>query len=128
MKTPIIPRRLHGAADYLYVPAAAAAPALFGFAHHRTPARLARLVSGGVLASTVLTRAEWGIWKAMPYRMHLTLDFAAGVGVVAMPWLAGFAHDRRARNTFLALGVISVAASLLSGVFGAAKEMPPPAL
>lgn len=37
MNAPIIPRQLHGVADYLYVPAVAAAPALFGFAHHTTP-------------------------------------------------------------------------------------------
>jgi hypothetical protein len=124
MDTPLIPRPLHGAADYLYVPVVAAAPALFGFAHHKTPARLARIVSGGVLASTLLTRAEWGVWKLMPYKAHLTLDFAAGLGTMALPWLAGFARHRRVRNTFLAFGAISVGASLLSGLFGEAREMP----
>ncbi|MFD2717491.1 hypothetical protein ACFST9_02120 [Hymenobacter monticola] len=124
MHTPVIPRPLHGVADYLYVPAVAAAPALFGFAHHKTPARLARIVSGGVLASTLLTRAEWGVWKLMPYKAHLTLDFAAGLGTMAMPWLAGFARRRRARNTFLVFGAISVGASLLSGLFGPARELP----
>lgn len=77
-----------------------------------------------MLASRLLTRAEWGVWRAMPYRIHLTLDFAAGVGAVAMPWLANFSHNRRARNTFLVMGAISIAASLLSGVFGSAEEMP----
>jgi hypothetical protein len=124
MNTPVIPRPVHGAADYLYVPAVAAAPALFGFAHHHTPARLARVISGGVLASTLLTRAEWGVWKLLPYKAHLALDFAAGLGTMALPWLAGFARDRRARNTFLAFGAISVGASLLSGVFGESREMP----
>jgi hypothetical protein len=124
MNTPLIPRPLHGVADYLYVPAVAAAPALFRFAHDRTPARLARLISGGVLVSTLVTRAEWGVFKAMPYKTHLALDFSAGVGAMALPWLAGFARDRRARNTFLVIGAISVVASLLSGVFGGAREMP----
>ncbi|MBF9140008.1 SPW repeat domain-containing protein [Hymenobacter properus] len=124
MDTPVIPRPLHGVADYLYVPAVAAAPALFGFAHHHTPARLARLISGGVLASTMLTRAEWGVFKAMPYKAHLALDFGAGVGTMALPWLAGFSRRRQARNAFLIFGAISVGASLLSGLFGGAREMP----
>lgn len=124
MNAPVIPRPLHGVADYLYVPAVAAAPALFGFAQHETPARLARIISGGVLASTLFTRAEWGVWKFMPYKAHLTLDFAAGLGTMAMPWLAGFARTRRARNTFLAFGAISVVASLLSVLFGNVRELP----
>ncbi|MBJ6109407.1 hypothetical protein JAO73_10305 [Hymenobacter sp. BT523] len=124
MNTPLIPRPLHGVADYLYVPTVAAAPALFGFAHARTPARLARLISGGVLASTLVTRAEWGVVKAMPYKTHLLLDFVSGLGAMALPWLAGFSRNRAARNTFLTIGAISVAAGLLSGVLGDAEEMP----
>lgn len=124
MNAPLIPRPLHGVADYLYVPTVAAAPALFGFAHDKTPARLARIISGGVLASTLLTRAEWGVWKLVPYKAHLALDFAAGLGTMALPWLAGFARDRRARNTFLVIGAISVGAGLMSGLFGGAEELP----
>jgi hypothetical protein len=127
MNTPLIPRPLHGVADYLYVPTVAAAPDLFGFAHNQKAARICRVVSGGVLASTLLTRAEWGVLKLMPYKVHLLLDFAAGLGAMGMPWLAGFARDRRARNTFLAIGAISVGASLLSGVFSQPEEMPLPA-
>ena len=102
----------------------AALPYLVGFAHNRPATRLSYIVGSGVLVSTVLTRAEWGLWKFMPYKTHLFLDFSAGLGVMAMPWLAGFARDRRARTTFLVMGAISLGASLLSGVFGEAKEMP----
>jgi hypothetical protein len=102
----------------------AAAPALFGFTHHQTPARLCRIISAGVLASTVFTRAEWGVFRVMPYKAHIALDFVAGLGAIAMPWLAGFARDRRARNTFLVMGAVSVLASLLSGLFSGSEEMP----
>ncbi|MDB5236759.1 MAG: hypothetical protein JWR44_3752 [Hymenobacter sp.] len=124
MNSPLIPRPLHGLADYVYVPAVAAAPALFGFAHHQTPARLSRIISAGVLASTLFTRAEWGVFKVMPYKAHIALDFVAGLGTMAMPWLAGFARDRRARNTFLVAGAISVTADVLSGLFSGSQEMP----
>jgi hypothetical protein len=115
---------MHGMADYAYVPTVAAAPALFGFAHHQTPARLCRIISAGVLASTLFTRAEWGVFKVMPYKAHIALDFVAGLGTMAMPWLAGFARDRRARNTFLVVGAVSVTAGLLSGLFSGSQEMP----
>lgn len=125
MNSPLISRPMHGFADYAYVPAVAAAPALFGFAHNPTPARLCRIISAGVLAATVTTRAEWGVFKLMPYKAHLALDFAAGLGAMAMPWLAGFSRDRRARNTFLVIGAVSVSAGLLSGLFSGSQEMPP---
>ena len=124
MNGPLIPRPAHGIADYAFVPTVAAAPDLFGFAHNRTPARLCRIISAGVLASTVFTRAEWGVVKLLPYKAHLALDFAAGLGTMAMPWLAGFARDRRARNSFFVIGAVSVSAGLLSGLFSGSREMP----
>lgn len=127
MNSPLIPRPVHGLADYVYAPTMAAAPEFFGFAHNEKAAGISRMIGAGVLASTVLTRAEWGLAKLMPYKTHLTLDFTAGLAVLAMPWLAGFGRDNRARNTFLVMGAISVGASLLSGLFGGAKEMPLPA-
>lgn len=109
-----ISRRQHGLADYTYVPAVFAAPRLAGFAGDARPARLARAFSVAVLASALCTRAEWGAFKLVPFRAHLALDAASGVLAFAAPWALGFAGDRRARNTFLALGVIGVVAALLT--------------
>jgi len=111
---PPIPRRQHGWADYTYVPAVLAAPRLASFAHDTTPARLAYAFSGVALLSAVSTRAEWGVMKLVPFRAHLVVDALAGVAALAVPWLFGFARDRRARNTFLAMGVVGLAAAALS--------------
>ena len=120
MRQPVS-RRQHGIADYLYVPAVAAAPMLAGFTS-TTPTRLARLFSASTLLSAFFTRAEWGVVKVMPYRTHLAIDAATGVASLAAPWLGGFAHDVRARNTFLAMGIVALAAVALSRP----DEMPEP--
>ena len=53
-----IPRRYHWLTDYSYVPTVAAAPDLFGFAHNKKAARISRIFSGTILASSLFTRAE----------------------------------------------------------------------
>lgn len=112
MRQPIS-RRQHGVADYLYVPAVAAAPELAGFTSP-TAARLARAFSASALVSALCTRAEWGVVKVVPYRTHLAVDAVTGLAALAAPWLFGFADDARARNTFLAMGVVALSAVALS--------------
>lgn len=119
-----IPRRYHWPADYSFVPIVAAAPDLFGFSDHKTAATLARIFSGATLVSSLFTRAEWGVVKVIPYKAHVAFDFASGLAALAMPWVAGFADHRRARNTFLVMGVVGVTVGLLSGVFSRPREMP----
>lgn len=109
-----ISRPLHGLIDYHYAAVAVAAPKLAGFEDEETAAKLSRAVGGGVLLYSLFTAYERGAVKAIPYRSHLLLDFVGGVASLAAPWLFGFARNSRARNTFLALGAFSVAASLLS--------------
>ncbi len=65
-----------------------------------------------------------GLVKVIPYKTHVALDLVAGLAAMAEPWLFGFGQHRRARNTFLVMGTVSVGASLLSGVFNNIEEMP----
>lgn len=109
-----IPRPVHGAVDYLYAATAAMAPHLFGFRDVPAATRLIRLAAGGVAAYSLVTRYEWGAVGLVPFRAHLAVDVAAGLGTMAAPWAAGFAAHRRARNTFLAMGAFSVLAGLLT--------------
>ena len=110
----IISRKQHGVADYTYVPAVMAAPNLAHFASDTTPARLSRGFAAASLVNTLLTRAEWGVVKVLPYKAHLAFDAASGVAALAAPWIFGFSSDRRARNTFLAMGVTALIVTLLS--------------
>ncbi|WP_439620690.1 SPW repeat domain-containing protein [Gemmata sp.] len=120
MTTEVLPREAHGVGDVAAVPLVAAAPLLAGFADHPTPARLALLLSGGLLGLSLLTRSEWGAVPALSFRRHLDLDVRTGAAAAASPWLLGFSRDTRARNTFLALG----AGLALAGLLTRRDEMP----
>ena len=109
-----ISRRQHAFTDYSYIPAVAAAPTLFGFEDEPDAVLMTRVLAGGILLSSVFTRAEWGLIREMPYKGHLAVDFLGGVVSLAAPWLCGFSHNKRARNTFLAMGVAGLSAALLS--------------
>jgi hypothetical protein len=109
-----ISRKRHGIADYSYIPSVIAAPNLARFADDTTPARLSRAFAATSLANTFFTRAEWGVVKVLPYKAHLTVDAISGVAALAAPWMFGFSRDRRARNAFLAMGLTTLAVTLLS--------------
>lgn len=113
-------REQHGMVDWAYIPAVAALPSAAGFDADTQPARLAHLISGGVLASTMLTRAEWGVVPLIPFRAHLVMDAVVSAMAVAAPWLFGFARDTRARNAFVAIGVLG----LVVGSLTRPEEMP----
>ena len=109
-----ISRREHGFTDYSYVPMVAAAPWLVGFTDESTAVRLTRVLSGSILATSLLTRAEWGLVKRIPFKTHLIADTAVGVFALSAPWLFGFARNPKARTTFLVAGVFGIMAGLLS--------------
>lgn len=109
-----ITRVEHGFTDYSYIPMVAAAPSLVGFEDEKTATTLCRVASGAILASSLLTRAEWGAFKVMPYKTHLMLDVAVGLFSLSAPWLFGFANNAKARNTFLAMAAMGIAAGTLS--------------
>ena len=116
----IISRKQHGFTDYSYIPVAALAPELFGFEDEKTAKLLSRIQAGNILLSSLFTRAEWGLFKIMPYKTHLILDVSVGVFSLTAPWLFGFSKNRKARNAFVAMGVTGILAGLLSEP----KEMP----
>lgn len=109
-----ISRKMHGAADYAYAALSAVLPEIAGFEEEKKAKLLCRIISGGTLTYTLLTRAEWGLFKVIPFKVHLTTDFTAGIFTLTAPWLFKFAENKNARNAFLALGITSVVASLLT--------------
>ena len=109
-----ISRQQHGFTDYSYVPLVATAPALVGFDDQPTAVALTRVLSGSILATSLLTRAEWGLIKVIPFKAHLIADTAVGLFALSAPWLFGFSGHTKARNTFLAAGVFGIMAGLLS--------------
>ena len=110
----LISRQTHGVADYGYAALFAAAPELVGFTDEATPARLSRLVSGGVLLTSLFTRYELGLVKVLPFKAHLAADVAVGLATLGAPFLFGFSRNKKARNFFVGLGAFSIMAGLLT--------------
>lgn len=107
-------RKMHGAADYSYAALVAVLPEIVGFEEEEKAKILARIISGGTLVYTLFTRAEWGLVKAVPFKTHLMIDFTAGILTSSLPWIFKFSKNKKARNAFLAFGITSVVASLLT--------------
>jgi hypothetical protein len=109
-----ISRRAHAFTDYSYVPLVSAAPDLVGFTDEKVATTLCHVLSSTVLVSSLFTRAEWGPIRVIPYKAHLAIDTFGGLTALTAPWLFGFAKNRKARNTFLVMGVFGLIAGLLS--------------
>lgn len=109
-----ITRKAHGFTDYSYIPLALTSPILFDFEDEEKAKLVSKIQAGSILISSLFTRAEWGLFKVMPYKTHLLLDVATGAFSVAAPWLFGFSKNRKARNAFLLMGMFGISAGLLS--------------
>ena len=110
----LISRQAHGVADYSYAALFAVAPELVGFTDEETAARLSRLVSGGVLLTSLFTRYELGLVRLVPFKAHLAADVAVGLLTLSAPFCCGFSRNKKARNFFVGLGAFSVLAGLLT--------------
>ena len=100
--------------DYGYAAIVSAAPEKIGFRDEETATALCRLIGGGVLLSSLMTRYEFGLVRVLPFKAHLAADVAAGLFTLAAPWLFGFSRNSAARNTFVVAGGFSVLAGLLT--------------
>ena len=110
----LISRQMHGVADYAYSALISAAPEVMGFKDEETASTLSRVVGGGVLMTSLMTRYELGLIRVLPFKAHLTADVVAGLFTLSAPWLFGFSHHKNARNTFVGMGTFSVMAGLLT--------------
>ncbi len=110
----LISRQAHGVADYSYAALFSVAPELVGFTDEEIAARLSRLVSGGVLLTSLFTRYELGLIRVVPFKTHLAADVAVGLLTLGAPFLLGFSRNKKARNFFVGLGAFSVLAGLLT--------------
>lgn len=107
-------RQQHGFTDYTYAPLVSIAPEMVGFEKEKTAAALCRILSSGIFMSGFTTKAEWGVLKVMPFKTHCILDIAAGLFAASAPWIFGFSKNKKARNTFLAMGAFGILAGALS--------------
>ncbi|HEY0548251.1 MAG TPA: SPW repeat protein [Verrucomicrobiae bacterium] len=87
----ILPTRVHGMLDYPVGLILLLAPNIFGFADAQGAAVwVPRVIGILTLIQSLMTRYELGLVKVLPMRMHLGVDYAAGILLAASPWLFRF--------------------------------------
>lgn len=87
----MIRTKVHGVLDYIVGVALVAAPYLFGFSEYGGAAVTVPTVLGiGLILYSLLTQYELGIFRVIPMKAHLTLDFIAAAVLAVSPWLFGF--------------------------------------
>ena len=106
-----IPTKLHAPVDYIVGVALIAAPWIFQFSEH-TAATVIPIVLGiGLIAYSLLTDYELGVWRVVPMSVHTLFDVVAGAFLALSPWLFGFADDPA--NVWVPHVVVGLAAVFL---------------
>ena len=106
-----IPTKLHAPLDYIVGAGLIAAPWIFQFSEH-TAATVVPVVLGiGLIAYSLLTNYELGVWKVAPMAVHNLIDIVAGGLLAASPWLFGFADE--SANAWVPHLIVGLAAVFL---------------
>ena len=106
-----IPTKFHAPLDYIVGVALIAAPWIFQFSEH-TAATIVPIVLGiGLIAYSLLTNYELGVWKVAPMAVHNLIDIAAGTVLALSPWIFGFADETA--NVWLPHVLVGAAAIFL---------------
>jgi hypothetical protein len=86
----MINTKAHASVDYCIGLVLILSPWIFDY----RPWQRAHLIAGGVgvlgCALALLTRFEWGVFKVIPLRAHLIMDFISGIFLAFSPWLFHF--------------------------------------
>jgi hypothetical protein len=96
--------RVHGYIDYIAILFLFLAPSIIGFSG--LPATLFYVLGIAYLAMVLLTAYPLGLVKLIPFPVHGIVEIVAAIGLVLLPWIAGFAENDPARNTYLFAGIV----------------------
>lgn len=90
----ILSSRIHGVADYVTGGALLLAPYLFGFAELGGAAVVIPQVIGAlIIGQSLMTRYELSLFKIIPLKTHLMLDYGASLFLAISPMLFGFMDE-----------------------------------
>ena len=94
-----IPTKFHAPLDYIVGVALIAAPWIFQFSDVTAATVVAIVLGIGLIAYSLFTNYELGVWKVAPRAVHNLIDIAAGALLALSPWIFGFAeHDGEAED------------------------------
>jgi hypothetical protein len=106
-----IPSRYHAPLDYIVGAVLIAAPWIFQFSDIGAATAVSIVLGAGLIAYSLVTDYELGVWRVAPMAVHNLIDIVAGALLAASPWLFGYADE--GANTWVPFVVIGVAAVFL---------------
>jgi hypothetical protein len=106
-----IPTKLHAPLDYIVGAALIAAPWIFQFSDVTSATVVSIVIGIGLIAYSLITDYELGLWKVAPMAVHNLFDIVGGAFLAASPWIFGFADD--SANVWLPHVVVGLAAVFL---------------
>lgn len=91
MSLRFVTRNIHAYLDYPVAFALMGLPFLLGLGQSNPLALWLSVVTGvAAFVLTVLTDHHLGVWRVLPYKVHLAVDLLVGVTFLAAPSLLGF--------------------------------------
>jgi hypothetical protein len=106
-----IPTKFHAPLDSIVGGALIAMPWIFRFSDVTAATVVSVVLGVGLIAYSLVTDYELGVWKVAPMAVHNLIDVVAGAVLALSPWLFGFADE--GANTWLPLVVVGLAAIFL---------------
>jgi hypothetical protein len=106
-----IPTKFHAPLDYIVGVVLIAGPWIFQYSDSGAATAISIVLGAGLIAYSLLTNYELGVWKVAPMAVHNLIDVVAGALLAASPWLFGFADE--GANFWVPFVVIGVAAIFL---------------
>lgn len=108
----MISSKIHAVLDYIVGILLIAAPWLIGFADNTAATIIPVALGVSTLIYSLITDYEYSLARLIPYKIHLTIDFMAGLLLLASPWLFDFSD--RVYLPHVILGAFEIIAVMLS--------------
>jgi hypothetical protein len=115
----IISTKMHGVLDYLVGVVLIVSPWLFNFAEGGPQMWIPIVLGAGALLYSMMTDYEFGVFKMLSMRAHLTIDTISGILLAASPWIFGFADHVYLPH--LILGLLELGAVMMTKTTPAAN-------
>ena len=88
-----IPTKFHAPLDYIVGAVLIAGPWIFQYSDSGAATAISIVLGSGLIAYSLFTNYELGLWKVAPMAVHNLIDIVAGALLAASPWLFGFADE-----------------------------------
>jgi len=108
----MISSKIHAVLDYIVGILLIAAPWLLGFADNTAAMAIPIVLGASTIIYSLFTNYEYSLIGLLPYKIHLTIDFIAGLLLLSSPWLFGFSD--RIYLPHVILGAFEIVAVMLS--------------